>query len=110
MVRTVLESTANPVVQGLKLHHLQVHRGTELEKMYEKEKFELFDLDRYIEIVGDIIAAIPEEIVLFRLFTTTPETYLVAPKWKMVTQKALQKLEEHLIVNKIKQGCRKEVL
>jgi len=109
MERTVLESVDHTVVKGLKFHHLQVHKGTELEKMYEEQKFELFSSEDYIETVSKIISVIPEEIVLFRLFTTTPATYLVAPKWNMTTQDALQKLEERLIVNKIKQGSRREM-
>ena len=107
MHRTVLESIDHPVVKGLKLHHLQVHRGTELEKIYSEQNFELFTLDKYVETLSNIIAVIPEDVVLFRLFTTTPGVYLVAPKWRSTTQEALQKLEEHMIVNKIKQGCRR---
>jgi len=107
MKETVLKSIESPVVCGLKLHHLQVHRGTELEKMYNEEKFKLFNIDEYIRIVGEIISEIPEDKVMFRLFTTSPATYLIAPKWKLTTQQALQKLEEHLIVNKITQGSRR---
>lgn len=109
MKSTVLQSIDSRIVRGIKLHHLQVHKGTELEQIYEKEKFKLFDAQDYIKTLSDIIAEIPQDIVLFRLFTTTPETYLVAPKWNMVTQEALQKLEERLIVNKIKQGCRRRL-
>jgi hypothetical protein len=107
MKETVLKSIESPVVRGLKLHHLQVHRGTELEKMYDEKKFKLFNIDEYIRIVGEIIGEIPEDIVMLRLFTTSPATYLIAPKWEKTTQEALQKLEEHLIVNKIIQGNRR---
>lgn len=107
MKSTVLNSIDHKIVHGIKLHHLQVHKGTELETKYENERFELFDIDSYIRILSDVIGEIPENIVLFRLFTTTPDTYLVAPKWNLGTQDALQKLEEHMIVNKIRQGCRR---
>lgn len=107
MKETVLKSIESPVVRGLKLHHLQVHRGTELEKMHNEKKFKLFNIDEYVGIVGEIIGNIPEDIVMFRLFTTSLASYLIAPKWKLATQKALQKLEEHLIVNKITQGSRR---
>jgi len=107
MKKTVLESIDHTVVSGLKLHHLQVHRGTELEKMYSEKKFNLFNIDEYVKIVGEIISEIPEDTVMLRLFTTSPASYLIAPKWEMTTQKALQKLEEYLIVNKITQGSRR---
>jgi radical SAM superfamily enzyme len=94
-------------VKGLKLHHLQIHRGTVLEKMYQENPFNLLTSDEYIKIMGEIIAVIPQDKVLFRLFTTAPEEYLVAPIWNLGTQEALQKLENWLNINRITQGCRR---
>jgi len=107
MINTVLKSIENPVVKGLKLHHLQIHRGTVLEKMYQENPFNLLTSDEYIKIMGEIIAVIPQDKVLFRLFTTAPEEYLVAPIWNLGTQEALQKLENWLNINRITQGCRR---
>lgn len=107
MINTVLKSIENPVVKGLKIHHLQIHRGTILEKMYEENPFKLLTADDYIKIMGEIISVIPEDKVLFRLFTTSPGEYLIAPKWNLGTQEAIQKLEEHLDINRITQGIRR---
>jgi uncharacterized protein len=107
MINTVLKSIENPVVKGLKLHHLQIHRGTVLEKRYQEKPFNLLTSDEYIKIMGEIIAVIPQDKVLFRLFTTAPEEYLVAPVWNLGTQEALQKLENWLNINKITQGIRR---
>lgn len=107
MVETALKSINHPVVKGLKPHHLQVHKGTVLEKIYEKEPFELLSIDDYVKIMSEIIAVTPEEIVFSRLFTTSPEEYLIAPKWELTTQEALQKLENRLKMTKIRQGCKK---
>lgn len=107
MVETVLKSIENPVVKGIKLHHLQIHRGTELEKMYREKPFHLLDAEEYIAIMSRIISELPEDIVAFRLFTTTPAEYLVAPVWNLRTQDALQKLEDYMIINKITQGNRR---
>ena len=104
MIYTVIKSIENPVVKGLKLHHLQIHRGTMLEKMYESEQFPLLSADDYIKITGEIIAVVPDDKVFFRLFTTTPAKYLIAPVWNLGTQEAIQKLEEYLNINRINQG------
>lgn len=107
MVNTVLKSVESGIVKGIKLHHLQIHRGTVLEKMYESEPFPLLSIEEYIKITGEIISVIPEDKVFFRLFTTTPEEYLIAPVWNLRTQEALQKLEKYLIINRIHQGIRR---
>ncbi len=104
MLKTVRESTQSEVVRGIKIHHLQIHRGTELEKIYAEAPFKLLSVDEYIEIISKIISLTPQEIVFFRLFTTTPAEYLVAPVWQLNTQEALAKLENYLEKNNIHQS------
>ena len=108
MLSTVLQSTQSPVVKGLKLHHLQIHNCTPLEKIYAKNLFPLLSVEEYIAIAADIVAKLPEDKVLFRLFTTAPAEYLIAPRWNLGTQEALRKFEEYLDKNHIVQGCRIE--
>ena len=105
MLNTVLQSTQSPVVKGLKLHHLQIHNCTPLEKIYTENPFPLLSVEKYIEITASIIAKLPRDLVLFRLFTTAPAEYLIAPKWNLGTQEALRKFEEYLDANHITQGC-----
>ena len=105
MLATVLQSTQSPVVKGLKLHHLQIHNCTPLEKIYSENPFPLLSVEKYIEITASIIAKLPKDLVLFRLFTTAPAEYLIAPKWNLGTQEALRKFEEYLDANHITQGC-----
>ena len=107
MLFTVLQSTQSPVVKGLKLHHLQIHNCTPLEKIYAENPFPLLSVEKYIEITADIIAKLPRDLVLFRLFTTAPAEYLIAPKWNLGTQEALRKFEEYLDANHITQGCQR---
>lgn len=105
MLATVLQSTQSPVAKGLKLHHLQIHNMTPLEKIYAENPFPLLSVEKYIEITAKIIAKLPPDKVLFRLFTTAPAEYLIAPKWNLGTQEALRKFEEYLDANHITQGC-----
>jgi len=104
MVETVIKSTEHNVVKGLKLHHLQVHRKTELEKIYNENLFELLDEEKYLSIVGEIIRQVSKDIVIIRLFTTSPGDYLVVPKWGRSLQYMLEKLDDWLIKNNIVQG------
>ena len=78
-----------------------------LEKIYAENPFPLLSVDEYIKITAEIIAKLPRDLVLFRLFTTAPAEYLIAPKWNLGTQEALRKFEEYLDANHITQGCQR---
>lgn len=105
MLNTVLSSIKNDVVKGLKLHHLQVHNMTVLEKIYSKTPFPLLSAEEYTKLLARIIENVPKDKVFFRLFTTAPAEYLIAPKWNLGTQEALSSLERYLEENDISQGC-----
>lgn len=101
---TVKRSIEPAVVKGLKIHHLQVHKGTKLEELYNERKIPVLTEDEYIMIMAGAIKRVPKDKVLFRLFTTSPSEYLVAPKWGRKGQELLKKLEEYLKNNNIEQG------
>lgn len=106
MIKSVLESVSSNIVKGLKLHHLQIHNGAPLEKIYARNPFPLLTMEKYIELMGKIIPVVPREKVFFRLFTTAPKEYLVAPIWRCGTKQALEELEKYLDANAIFQGCK----
>jgi len=107
-IKSITSSINSPIVKGIKIHHLQIHKGTELEKVYKKQNFDLITKDQYIELLAEILTIIPDDIALFRLFTTTPESYLIAPKWGKTTQQLLIEFEAYLKLRNIRQGTRNE--
>jgi hypothetical protein len=102
---TARYATRHPAVQGIKIHHLQVHRGTPLAERYRLEPFALPDEDAYIVILGGMIRILPPRIVVMRFFTTTQSDRLIAPQWESSTAELLKKLEEYCEKNTITQGC-----
>lgn len=69
-------------INYIKLHHLQLMKNTQLEKIYNKNKFELFTLEKYIETLSKIIPIIPKEIIIHRLWSNCPSDYLIGPIWR----------------------------
>ncbi|MCF6358642.1 MAG: TIGR01212 family radical SAM protein, partial [Draconibacterium sp.] len=53
-------------VNNLKLHQLQIHKGTLLEKQYSKnpDEFKLFTVEDYIELVVDYLELLNPEIIV----------------------------------------------
>ena len=67
----------------LKLHQLQILRGTKMASDYMENKsdYKLFNLDEYVEFVAHFMSYLKEDIVLERFTSEAPESLLIAPQW-----------------------------
>lgn len=67
----------------LKMHQLQLIRGTRMALEYEQrpQDFHLFDVAEYIELVVDYIEHLRPDIVLERFVSQSPKELLIAPDW-----------------------------
>jgi len=68
-------------VHGLKLHHLQVMRGTPLEVAWRAGRVPALTLDAYATMVAELLARVPRTLVIHRLCASAPAQYLCAPLW-----------------------------
>ena len=80
MIDTV-KYLSNLDIQGIKIHALSILKNTELEKMYEKEKFKVLTRDEYIDIVCTQLEYLRENIVINRLTGDPMVSDLIEPKW-----------------------------
>lgn len=65
----------------LKLHQLQIIRGTQLAAEYERQPFNLYTADEYIDLCRRYIEHLRPDMVLERFVSQSPKELLVAPKW-----------------------------
>lgn len=65
----------------LKLHQLQIIRGTQLATEYERQPFNLYTADEYIDLCRRYIERLRPDMVLERFVSQSPKELLVAPKW-----------------------------
>ena len=93
-------------VNNLKLHQLQIHRKTVMEKQYAEnpEHFHLFTVDEYVELVIDYLELLNPEIIVERFVTEAPEKLLVAPKWGLKNFEFVAKVEKRLAERETWQG------
>lgn len=70
-------------IRTLKLHQLQVIKGTPLARQYEQdpEALKLFSADEYAQLLSRFIAELREDIALDRLVSESPKDLLMAPCW-----------------------------
>ncbi|MBQ8672518.1 MAG: TIGR01212 family radical SAM protein [Bacteroides sp.] len=67
----------------LKMHQLQLIRGTRMAAEYERhpEEFHLFGADEYAELVIEYIRHLRPDLVLERFVSQSPQELLIAPHW-----------------------------
>ncbi|MBD3275164.1 MAG: TIGR01212 family radical SAM protein [Candidatus Marinimicrobia bacterium] len=68
-------------VEYLKIHHLQIVKGTELARQHQEDPFNLFEYPEWIQLVCDFLERLSPEVIVGRLAAGTPPRMLVAPKW-----------------------------
>jgi len=70
-------------ISGIKFHNLHIVRGSELERQYLSEPFELPDEHDYAEAVIYAIRLLPQDVPVMRLQSDTLPQNLLAPHWMM---------------------------
>lgn len=85
-------------VDILKLHQLQIIRGTRMAEEYLQapEQFRLYSMDEYLDFVVDVIGRIKPELYLERFVNQAPAAYLVAPRWGIKNYEFVAKLDKRL--------------
>lgn len=85
-------------VKNLKLHQLQIHRGTLLEKQYLQNptQFKMFTLEEYVELVVDYLELLNPNIIVERFVSQAPAEMLIAPKWGLKNFEFVTKVEKRL--------------
>ncbi len=70
-------------ITSLKLHQLQIVKGTVLAKQYKKnpESLKLFQPGEYIDLVIRFLENLNPEIIVERFISESPLDLLIAPKW-----------------------------
>ncbi|MFC1524122.1 TIGR01212 family radical SAM protein [Thermodesulfobacteriota bacterium] len=76
-VRTVCASG----IDYLKFHHLQVIRSTRLAEIYHQDPFPVFTSNEYLGLLAELVALVPERVVLHRLWSSSDPALLVQPQW-----------------------------
>lgn len=82
----------------LKLHQLQLIRGTRMASEYEKtpELFHLYSADEYIDLVIDYIEHLRPDLVLERFVSQSPKELLIAPDWGLKNYEFTGKVKKRM--------------
>ena len=84
----------------LKIHQLQIIRGTAMAKEYKllPESFHLFELEEYVDLCVDFAERLHPDIYIERFASQSPKSLLIAPDWGLknyeLTEKVVKRFKE----------------
>lgn len=98
------ESISLTKLDILKIHQLQIIRGTRLAEEYAAKPFHVFSVDEYIRTIGEYIQHLRKDIVIERFVSQSPKRLLLAPDWGLKNYEFTNRLNNYLHERNIRQG------
>lgn len=86
-------------IQAVKIHMLQVLKGTPLGERYEKQPFPLLTKEQYCRITARQITVLRPDILLERLTGDGPKEALLAPQWALKKVAVIDRIDQILAAN-----------
>lgn len=92
----------------LKLHQLQLIRGTKLARQIEDGEYKIinWDVNDYIKMCSEFIKYIPSTISVERFVSQSPASLLISPRWGLKNYEFTNLLNNYLVKNNIIQGSK----
>ena len=74
-------SCLDPVLDGIKIHLLQILKGTQMAEEYFNDPFRIMTLEEYGELVIKCLKLLPPKTVVHRITGDGAKRLLIEPKW-----------------------------
>ena len=65
----------------LKIHQLQIIKGTALAREYAQQPFHLYTVEEYIDLIINYVSLLRDDLILERFVSQSPADPRIAPKW-----------------------------
>ncbi len=87
---------AGQKIEGVKIHHLQVIRGTRMEEVLHSGDVTPLTMDSYPSLVAGFLERLPPFTVIHRLAADAMGDLLIAPQWP-VRGKVIEAIRRHML-------------
>jgi radical SAM protein (TIGR01212 family) len=90
----------------LKIHQMQIIKGTKLSIEYNKNPFHIFSVDEYISLIAEYIQYLRKDLILERFVSQSEKDLLIAPNWGLKNYEFTNLLVNYLKQKGIYQGSK----
>ncbi len=104
MIYETVRYLAHMGIDGIKLQLLHVLDGTDLAEDYRQGKFEVLDMNKYIDILENCVRMLPPNTVIHRLTGDGAKKDLIAPLWSADKKNVLNTINRRFKEDKVEQG------
>lgn len=91
---------------GIKIHMLYIDKTAPLAEIYNKNKFSIFTMEEYVDLVTEALAVIPPEITIHRITGDCKKSNLIEPLWTMDKRRVLNEIDKAMVRKNYVQGCK----
>jgi radical SAM protein (TIGR01212 family) len=77
----------------LKIHQMQIIKGTRLAEEYLQNPFPLYTVEEYVRLIADYVSLLRKDLVLERFVSQSPPEMLIAPRWGLKNYQFVHLLE-----------------
>lgn len=88
----------------IKIHQLQIIRGTKLETEFKENKIHVYNVKEYIHLLARYIQHLRKDIIIERFTSQSPKDLLIAPDWGLKNYEFTNMFVNYLNNNNIHQG------
>ena len=81
----------------LKLHQLQIIRGTQLAREYAEQPWAVPTAEEYIDLVLHYISRLPYGLVMERFVSQSPPEMVIAPQWGLKNHEFANLLRNRMV-------------
>ena len=89
-------SRLDPVLDGIKLHMLQILKDTQMAEEYLKDPFSVMTLDEYCDLVVKCLKILNPETVIHRMTGDGPKSFLIEPLWSADKKRVINTLYKRI--------------
>ncbi|MBI4613924.1 MAG: TIGR01212 family radical SAM protein [Planctomycetes bacterium] len=97
-------------LDGIKIHHAYVARGTALAADWRAGRYRPIEMSEYLEVLVATLEVLPEDVVIHRLVGEFPGAEVLAPDWGIGKGAFLARVERELARRGTRQGARAAAL
>lgn len=97
ILETVKKAVALPI-ETLKIHQLQILKGTPLSEKWLKNEIDVKDysVEEYLTLCRKIYDLVPENIIIERFLSQSPPDLVISPKWNLKNYEFMNKFAQTL--------------
>jgi len=105
-MRSTITEVNHARPHGIKIHHLQIVRHSDLEKEYRQGLVSVLKAGEYRDLLIDLLPRLSPDIVLHRLVGEIHSSLLVAPHWLVSKTQFVRDLESKMKRLGLRQGSK----